>query len=131
MKTPRQVPTDLRVRLEAARLDLLALFRALDQLTLTANEIPQPELHELFKLDADFAEALMVLDHPPPAFNIDAMVEDTLASLDALIEARETFLNLLPESSRKPLAAHQRKAKRKLTTKDAYNSIPGSDPQSC
>ena len=51
-------PPDFERQLEDARLDLLALFRALDQLDLTPNEIPQPILRELFELDADFAEAL-------------------------------------------------------------------------
>ncbi len=36
-----QIPADLRARLEAARLDLLALFRALDRMDLTPAEIPQ------------------------------------------------------------------------------------------
>jgi hypothetical protein len=35
------VPADLRARLEAARLDLRALFRALDRMDLTPSEIPQ------------------------------------------------------------------------------------------
>jgi hypothetical protein len=52
------MPHDLRARLEAARLDLLALFRALDQMDLTALEIPQRLLQQLFELDADCAEAL-------------------------------------------------------------------------
>src|SRR5208282_186647 len=34
------VPADLRARPEAARLDLLALFRALDRIDLTPSEIP-------------------------------------------------------------------------------------------
>lgn len=124
------IPSDLRVRLETARLELLALFRALDQLTLTAPEIPQSELHELFELDADFAEALMVLDQPPPAFDVQAMVRDTLASLEALPEARQTFLGLLPEASTKQLASLQNKVRRALKKKDAYDGIHGCDPQS-
>ena len=36
-----QVPPDLRARLESARLDLLALFRALDRMDLAPTEIPQ------------------------------------------------------------------------------------------
>jgi hypothetical protein len=51
------VPPNLEPELEAARLELLALFRALDRLDLTAGEIPQDLLRELFELDADFAEA--------------------------------------------------------------------------
>ena len=36
-----EIPVDLRARLEEARLDLLALFRALDQMDLSPAEIPQ------------------------------------------------------------------------------------------
>jgi hypothetical protein len=53
-----EVPADLRARLEAARLDLLALFRALDRMDLAPAEIPQRLIRQLFELDADFAEAL-------------------------------------------------------------------------
>ena len=49
---------DLRSRLEAARLDLLALFRALDQMELSSAEIPQRLMRQLFEMDADYAEAL-------------------------------------------------------------------------
>ena len=58
--TPRsatEVPADLRARLETARLDLLALFRALDRMDLGPSEIPQRLIRQLFELDADFAEA--------------------------------------------------------------------------
>ena len=34
-----EIPDDLRARLERARLDLLALFRALDRMHLSAQEI--------------------------------------------------------------------------------------------
>ncbi len=61
---PTGIPTDLRARLETARLHLLALFRALDRLDLSASEIPQRLLSQLFELDADFAEALWALDQP-------------------------------------------------------------------
>jgi hypothetical protein len=53
-----QIPPDLRPRLEAARLDLLALFRALDRMNLTPAEIPQRLIRQLFELDADYVEAL-------------------------------------------------------------------------
>ena len=58
------IPPDLKSRLETARLDLLALFRSLDQMDLSAREIPQRLLQQLFELDADYAEALWVLDQP-------------------------------------------------------------------
>src|SRR5580658_6903285 len=57
-----EVPADLRARLEAARLDLLALFRALDRMDLTPSEIPQRLIRQLFELDADYVEALWGLD---------------------------------------------------------------------
>ena len=52
-----EIPVDLRARLEVARLDLLALFRALDRMDLSAEEIPQRLLRQLFERDADYAEA--------------------------------------------------------------------------
>jgi hypothetical protein len=60
-----EVPADLRARLEAARLDLLALFRTLDRMDLAPSEIPQRLIRQLFELDADYAEALWALDQPP------------------------------------------------------------------
>src|SRR5436309_8350551 len=50
------VPSDLRARLETARLDLLALFRALDRMHLSPAEIPQRLIGQLFELDADYVE---------------------------------------------------------------------------
>jgi hypothetical protein len=42
-----EVPANLRTRLEEARLDLLALFRALDRMDLTPSEIPQRLIRQL------------------------------------------------------------------------------------
>src|SRR4029077_17053536 len=50
------IPVDLRARLETARLDLLALFRALDRMDLSAAEIPQRLIHQLFEMDADYGK---------------------------------------------------------------------------
>ncbi len=41
------VPSALRGRLETARLDLLALFRAIDRMDLSPAEIPQRLLRQL------------------------------------------------------------------------------------
>ena len=60
-RSPLEIP-DLRARLEVARLDLLALFRALDRMDLSPDEIPQALLRQLLERDADFAEALWALD---------------------------------------------------------------------
>jgi hypothetical protein len=40
-RPPAEIPADLRARLETARPDLMALFRALDRMDLTPTEIPQ------------------------------------------------------------------------------------------
>ena len=73
------LPPDLRPRLENARLDLLALFRALDRMDLSPAEIPQQLLRQLFELDADYGEALWALDQPPGKLNQHAMLRDTLS----------------------------------------------------
>src|SRR5712691_8438928 len=86
-----EVPADLRARLEAARLDLLALFRALDRMDLTPSEIPQRLIRQLFELDADYAEALWALDQPPGTLNLKSMLRDTLAALGQLSEASARF----------------------------------------
>jgi hypothetical protein len=46
-RSPPDHPGDLRARLEVARLNLLALFRALDRMDLSADEIPQRLLRQL------------------------------------------------------------------------------------
>ena len=46
-------PPDLRARLEAARLDTLALLRALDHAGLAPAHLPPPHIHDLYELAAD------------------------------------------------------------------------------
>ncbi len=123
------IPADLMNRLETARLELLALFRALDQLDLTAEEIPQQELHDLFELDADFAEALFVMDKPPDGLDTKAMVRDTLESLEQMPLAREEFEDLLPSRAHRQFAKVESAIRDGMTVQDAYHSIPGRDPQ--
>src|ERR1022692_3887978 len=79
-----EIPVDLRARLEVARLDLLALFHALDRMDLSPAEIPQPLIRQLFELEADYVEALWALDRPPGSLDLYAMLRDTLAALDQL-----------------------------------------------
>ena len=118
------LPTDLRPRLEAARLDLLALFRALDQLALGADEAPQEELEALFELDADFAEALVVLDWPVGAIQLPSMLRDTLASLDRLPPLRASLVSGLARRTASALKKHQTTIRASLDPRDAYNNIP-------
>ncbi len=117
------ITPDLRKSLETARLDLLALFRALDRSGLTEKEIPQTQLHELFELDADFAEALFVMDNPPPDLDMRAMLKDTLASLEALPEAIKTFYKLLPEKYRRRLDSLKAAIRSAMTDREAYHGI--------
>src|SRR5450432_1017154 len=91
-----EIPADLRMRLERARLDLLALFRALDRMSLTPEQIPQRLIGQLFELDADYVEALWGLDQPPGKLNLPAKVRDTLAALQQLPAACSRLRQNLP-----------------------------------
>jgi hypothetical protein len=86
--TAVEIPPDLRARLEAARLDLLSLFRALDRLNLSPAEIPQRLIRQLFELDADYVEALWVAmlkrDHVSQRLLGDFGFSDVGRSFDGL-----------------------------------------------
>ena len=123
------IPDDLRKRLEAARLDLLALFRALDRMDLSPVEIPQRLIRQLFELDADFAEALWALDQPPGTLDLRAMLRDTLASLDQLPEASARLRRNLPSRAHPALAQLELTVRNALLPREAYNMVPGHDPQ--
>ena len=127
MKKNRFAET-LRPRLEQTRLELLALFRALDQLDLLPREIPQMLLRELFEHDADFAEALWVLDQPPDRFDLRAMVRDTEISLGELQSKREQFLRSLTTRARFSLERECKLVTATLAPGEAYMGIPGRDP---
>ena len=123
------IPGDLRARLEAARLDLLALFRALDRLDLPAGEIPQRLLRQLFELDADYAEALWALDQSAATLNRRAMLRDTLTALDQLPQACAQFRKRLPLRAHPTLSQLEGSVRKTLNPKEAYNMVPGRDPE--
>lgn len=123
------IPAGLRSRLEAARLDLLALFRALDQLDLSPSEIPQSLLYQLFELDADYAEALWALDQPPGSFDHQAMLRDTLASLHQLPQTCARFRKKLAPRAHPKLEILEASIRKTLNAQEAYSQIPGSSPQ--
>ena len=129
--SPAAIPVDLRARLEAARLDLLALFRALDRMDLTPSEIPQRLIRQLFELDADYAEALWGLDQPPGKLNLANMLRDTLAALEQLPDASSRLRSNLPPRSHPSLARLEASIREKLNSAEAYNMVPGRDPQNC
>jgi hypothetical protein len=124
-----EIPGDLRARLEAARLDLLALFRALDRMHLSAGEIPQRLLRQLFELDADYAEALWALDQPVGSLDRHALLRDTLAALDRLPPACAHFRKRLRDRAHPILAQLEPNVRKALHPKEAYNMVPGKDPE--
>jgi hypothetical protein len=126
---PPEIPGDLRARLEAARLDLLALFRTLDKMHLSASEIPQRLLRQLFALDADYAEALWALDRPKDSLDRRAMLRDTLTALDQLPTACAQFRKKLPPHALPILAQLEASLRKTLNPKEAYNMVPGRDPE--
>ena len=123
----KHVVPGLRGRLEAARLDLLALFRALDSLLLGQRQ--PPELRALMELDGDLAEALAVLDRAPAGLDLPAMIRDTLASLDQIAAARQAFVATLPPADRDRLALRSQVVRATLDPREAYTHIPGRDPR--
>ena len=124
-----EIPADLRARLEVARLDLLALFRALDRMDLSAQEIPQRLLRQLFERDADYAEALWALDQVEGSFDQGAMLRDTLKALDQLPSASAQFRKQLPARVHPTLDQLESSIRKKLNPKEAYNMVPGRDPE--
>ena len=129
LKRSHEIPVDLRGRLETARLDLLALFRALDRMDLSPAEIPQRRIRLLFELDADYVEALWALDQPPGSLNTKAMLRDTLTSLDQLSEAAARFRRNLPRRAHPQLGILEMSLRKTLNPNEAYNQVPGRDPQ--
>jgi hypothetical protein len=124
-----EIPVDLRTRLENARLDLLALFRALDRMNLTPEQIPQRLIRQLFELDADYVEALWGLDQPPGKINLQAMLRDTLAALEQLPAATSRFRKNLPSRAQSTLSKLELPIRSSLNTAEAYNMVPGRNPQ--
>jgi hypothetical protein len=125
-----EIPTDLRARLATARLDLLALFRALDRMHLTPQQIPQRLIRQLFELDADYVEALWGLDQAPGKLGSHAMLRDTLAALEQLPAACSRLRQNLPPQSHRALSQLELTIRTNLDPAEAYNMVPGRDPQS-
>lgn len=128
-RSKAEIPVDLRARLEASRLDLLALFRALDRMELSPAEIPQRLIRQLFELDADYVEALWALDQPPGSLDLHAMLRDTLAALDQLPEACARFRTYLPRYARPILAQLEITVRSSLAPAEAYSMVPDRSPQ--
>jgi hypothetical protein len=129
-RRPALIPPELRSRLERARLDTLALLRALDQALVPPRQLPQPQARQLSGLDADCAEALWALDQPAGSLDFKAMVRDTLASLDNLPAAREQVRARLPAAAVPRVRSLENAIRASLDPSEAYNDVPGRDPHS-
>src|SRR6266853_2440534 len=127
-RSPPGIPDDLRPRLEAARLELLTLFCALDRMDLTPVEIPQRLIRQLFELDADYVEALWALDQPAGSLDMRAMLRDTVAALDQLPEACARFRKNLPKRAHPALGQLELTVRNGLDPAEAYNMVPGHGP---
>jgi hypothetical protein len=123
-----QLPTALRARLEAARLDTLALLRALDH-GLGPHPAPQAPLAVLAAQDADCAEALWALDQPARSLDLAAMVRDTTATLTRLPRTRQHVRDALTPPARDAVAQLEPVIRAALDPREAYNDVPGRDPQ--
>jgi hypothetical protein len=123
-----EIPLDLRARLEAARLDLLALFRALDRMHVAPQQIPQRLIRQLFELDADYVEALWALDQPPAKLNPRAMLRDTLAALEQLPAACSRFRKTLPSTAQPTLSKLELTIRSNLSPTEDLQYGPGSVP---
>lgn len=119
------LPADFRARLEHARLDTLALLRALDH-GLGSHAAPTAPLAALAEADADCAEALWALDQPPGALDVAAMVRDTLAALARLPHTRQHVREALPQQTRDQVTRLERSIRATLDPREAYNDIPGT-----
>lgn len=94
---------------------------------LLAQDVPAG-LRRLQELDADYAEALWVLDQPRGRFTLSAMVDDTLASLCRLTPAREAFVTSFDAATRAELEVRAQATRTVQSPTDAYLEIPGRDP---
>ena len=121
-------PPDLRARLERARLDTLALLRALDAAHLSPRELPPRELQDVFELDAVCAEALWALDQPAGPLDPHAMQRDTRSALEQIAAARDQLRAALPPGARDRLKALEPLVRATLEPAEAYNEVPGRDP---
>ena len=131
-KKPRTtVPADLRERIEAARLDSIALMRTLDRFGLADHLARTPDFLAMYELDADCAEALAVLNRPPLSMDWGAMVRDTEASLRRLPSARQRVREKLDKESRAKLVAMEPIMRVTLSRADVYDEIPGGVPENC
>lgn len=121
------VPSDLRPRLEDARLDNLALMRALDRAFPAGPPVTATTLRAFGEFEADCGEALWALDQPAGSLDVRAMVRDTLASLERLPDARARIRAELTPRERTTLRETESAIRAGLDPAEAYSQVPGRD----
>ena len=94
----------------------------------SSDLIPQRLLQQLFRLDADYAEALWALDQPAGSLDRHAMLRDTLAALKQLPKAAAQFRKKLPPRAQPTLTQLEERVRKGLNPKEAYSMVPGRDP---
>jgi hypothetical protein len=123
--SPPTVPADLRRRLECARLDNLALMRALDRTPGVPSRLPPRLVRQLGEHDADCAEALWALDQPASRIDVRAVVRDTLRSLASLPQVREDLRGSVGPESRASVRELELVLRESLDPTEAYSQVPG------
>jgi hypothetical protein len=94
------------------------------------EEIPQSLLRQLLEKDADCAEALWALDQPEGSLDRRAMLRHALTALDHLPSACAQFRKQLPARAYPTLEQLELTLRKKLNPNEAYNMVPGRDPES-
>jgi hypothetical protein len=120
------MPTDLRLRLETARLVNLCMLRALDRCGYDMVDAPSVLL-EIFELDADYAEGLWGLDQPQgEEIDHHLMLADLEESLAAQGEVREEFFEALGKLAAR-IQGEEWKVAPSLEQEEAYSQVPGRE----
>lgn len=122
------VPSDLRGRIEEARLDARAFLRSLDRLGFTQKKAGSSEIRSLVQADSDLAEALANLDRPSTGFNTKRFVRDVEAFISRIAAGQKRFLSREGRESRLALIEAIPSVLAGLYTDEAYLGVPGKDP---
>ena len=96
---------------------------------LSPAEISQRLTGRLFELDAGYVEALWALDRPLASLDLHAMLRDTLAALDQLLEACTRFRTHLPRRVHPMPPQLEIAVRGSLDPAEAYSMLPGRSPR--
>ena len=99
------------------------------QMDLTALKIPQSLLRQLFKFDADYAEALFALDQRPRSFKLQAILRHASAALERMPQLLARFHTILPPRARAKIPALKEAVCKNLNPREAYSMVPRREPQ--